>query len=107
MSTYINADFEEIENILWDGTEEQLYRLMGKPIAYSYSQEYGAFQYMVKKKLAALMVLLILQNVWSCLVMNMYLDPDRSRTNLLRNTSNSNVPKRPMNRQEYKLRNGL
>lgn len=52
MSTYINADFEEIENILWDGTEEQLYRLMGKPIAYSYSQEYGAFSIYGEKEIS-------------------------------------------------------
>lgn len=34
---------EEIENILWDGTEEQLKSLIGKPIAFSYSPKYGAF----------------------------------------------------------------
>ena len=107
MSTYINADFEEIENILWDGQKSSF---IGSWVSLSHThilKNMVLFQYMVKKKLAALMVLLILQNVWSCLVMNMYLDPDRSRTNLLRNTSNSNVPKRPMNRQGSKLRNGL
>lgn len=34
---------EEIESILWDGTEDQLNKLEGKPIAFSYSQKYGAF----------------------------------------------------------------
>ncbi len=36
-------EFDEIENILWDGTEEQLRNLQGKPIAYSYSPKCGAF----------------------------------------------------------------
>lgn len=36
-------DFEEIEKMLWDGTKDQLDKLIGQPIAYSYSPECGAF----------------------------------------------------------------
>lgn len=35
--------FEEIEEILWDGTEDQIKELAGHPIAYSYSPNSGAF----------------------------------------------------------------
>lgn len=38
-----SIQIEEIESILWDGTEEQLNELEGKPLAFSYSQKYRAF----------------------------------------------------------------
>ena len=46
----MSLSFENIENILWDGTEEQLSLLEGMPVSYSYSPKYGAFSIYSQKE---------------------------------------------------------
>lgn len=45
-------EFEEIESILWDGTKEQLIRLIGEPVSYSFSPKCGSFSVYGKSEMS-------------------------------------------------------